>query len=471
MTSAKTLSFLEQAILAAFEDWFKPDNHSSPLSNLLIFQRVKTQEDCTARQATNKILNEAIKTLSADYAEHAQVLSRRYLDGDSMKTIMYSLNMSTSTVYRRRDEGIEKLALILQSQESQDRQAHQTKLKQRLERPTYLELIGVDDLLDGLTELFTSPEPPWIITLEGMGGLGKTSLADALSRRLIDRWHFDDFGWISARQTQFNPVGVIKQSEKPALTAEDLVDKLAAQLITDIPNVTELSHQKILTALQARLKQQRHCIVIDNLETLTDVETLIPFLRELSNPSKILLTSRENLHHELGIYHFPVPELNETNTLRLIKYEAQLHNATQLINAADGELMQIYKAVGGNPLAIRLVVGQTHIFALQDILNDLSAAQSNQAESLYTYIYRHVWDRLDELTRRILLAMPLVADDEGTLEHIAEVSDVDLASVRNALNWLVTLNLVDRKDDHVERYFSIHNLTRTFLHQMVLKWA
>ncbi len=176
------------------------------------------------------------------------------------------------------------------------------------------------------------------------------------------------------------------------------------------------------------------------------------------------------MHHELGIYHYTIPKLNKDDALRLIRYEAKLHNSPHLKNTRNDVLEKIYRTVGGNPLALRLVVGQTHIFTPDTILEDLAAAQGTQAETLYTHIYRQAWDRLNEQSRHVLLAMPLVAEGEGSLEHLAEVSAVEAGQLRDALNWLVTLNLVNRNFDQNEPYYSIHNLTRTFLHQMVLKW-
>jgi hypothetical protein len=184
-----------------------------------------------------------------------------------------------------------------------------------------------------------------------------------------------------------------------------------------------------------------------------------------------LLTTRQSLHHEHGLYHFPLPELSADNALRLIRYEAELHNSPYLQDAPDADLKEILNIVGGNPLAIRLVVGQSHVYSLDVILNDLAAAQGQTVENLYTFIYRQAWDTLDEVTRRVLLAMPLVAEGEGTLEHLAALSGIEPAALRNALTWLVSLNLVDGAGALADRQFSIHNLTRTFLQEQVLKWS
>jgi hypothetical protein len=66
--------------------------------------------------------------------------------------------------------------------------------------------------------------------------------------------------------------------------------------------------------------------------------------------------------------------------------------------------------------------------------------------------------------------MPLVNPSGETLPIIAEMGGVTEAVVHTALQRLVRLNLVDVRGDHTERRYSIHGLTRTFLHEQVLHW-
>ena len=240
--------------------------------------------------------------------------------------------------------------------------------------------------------------------------------------------------------------------------------------MADIPRPAPFSAQDALAALRARLKQSPHLIVIDNLETVLDLESLLPALRDLVDPSKFLLTSRESWHYEPGLYHFNLPELSKANALRLIRYEARLHNLPYLEQASDADLRRIYELVGGNPLALRLVVGQTHVHPLNVILADLTAAQGQKVELLYTFIYRRAWDNFDELTRQVFLAMPLVTDLIGDQASLASLTGLDSARVSDALDRLVALNLVDSRGDLNERRYAIHNLTRTFLQEQVAKW-
>ncbi len=461
------LEQLQQGIYAAFKFWHKADEGDSPFVNLVLFRQ---QQNTTPREATNKILFEALESLKVTRSKDAELLSRHFLDGEKMRRIARAQNMGEATAYRWQNEAIAQLALVLQAQEREARAHRRSTLAKRLERPTYIQLIGVDSQLEDLLAVLLAPGPPWLIAIEGLGGLGKTSLADALVRRALEQDLLAEIGWVSARQYDFNPGRGLTPRPEPALTAEQLVEKLIEQLLPDTPRPDSFSPQKALALLETRLKQQPHLIVVDNLETVVDLEALLPTLRDLSSPTKFLLTTREKLAYEPGIFHFPLSSLSEVDALRLIRYEASLSNPPYLQAAVETELKAVYEVVGGNPLALRLVVGQTHFFTLPTILADLSAARGKPVEGLFTFIYRRAWEQLDEMTRHVFLAMPLVADGQGTLEHLADLTEIDSAKLRDALAWLVTLNLVDRRGEAHDSFYTLHQLTTTFLHEQVLRW-
>ena len=204
---------------------------------------------------------------------------------------------------------------------------------------------------------------------------------------------------------------------------------------------------------------------------MADVETLLHTLRDLANPTKFLLTSRTSLFGAADLYHFAVPELTRPMTLGLVRQAARIRNLPDLLAASDDELQPIVETVGGNPLAIRLVVGQSHVHALDHILANLRAARGQTIEQLYTYIYRQAWDSLDETARRVLLVMPLVSSLGGTLAHIHKVSSLEIGAVTDALDRLIYLNLVDSRGDLKTRRYTIHNLTATFLQEQVIRWG
>jgi DNA-binding transcriptional ArsR family regulator len=264
--------------------------------------------------------------------------------------------------------------------------------------------------------------------------------------------------------------GEIQPIEQPALSSQALIEKLATQLMGNVLISTSYSLERATKALQVRLKEHPHLIIIDNLETVLDVQALLPTLRRFAAPTKILFTTRKSLFAEAGIYRYVAEELSEANALQLVREGARLGNLMELAQASDEDLKPIYETVGGNPLALWLIVGQTHVHSLDLILTNLVQARGQTVKELYTYIYRQAWDSLDEVTRRLFLVMPLIPAIGGDFQHLQMTSGLTGGQISYALKLLVNRNLVDVRGDFKKRRYTIHNLTRTFLHERIVNW-
>lgn len=472
MTEAETRPFpvAVEAVHEALKLWHKPPAAGSPLHGLLLFQQARAVPHTSDRLATNQVLLRALQTMEQTHSRETTILRQRYLDGQSAHSVANRVNLSEATLFRHQNDALTLLTTVIQQQENAARTERLSAITTRLEASTYTRLIGAETHLARLSALLAAPEAPWLLALEGTGGIGKTSLADALIRQWIDTNLDAEIGWVSARTQAFSLGGAIRPIEKPALTADALVDALVGQLLTNLPGLELRPPTERLAALRSYLKEKAHVIVVDNLETVTDVSSLLPMLRSIANPTRFVLTSRQSLFEEADIFHYPIPELDEPSALAFVRWEAALRNLPALQQAADHDLRPIYDTVGGNPLALRLVVGLTHTHALDTVLADLAAARGTTVENLYLFIYRRAWEQLDDATREAFLAMPLVSARGGTIDFLADVSNLDVSAVRSALERLVALNLVDSRGDLHARRYTIHNLTRTFLQEQVARW-
>ncbi|MBX3012176.1 MAG: hypothetical protein KF832_11750 [Caldilineaceae bacterium] len=453
----------------ALKQWQNADA-AAGLTSLSLFQKLHQTGNGNVRQTANQLLLTGLQALEAEKPRLAHILRLRFLSYLPVDQTAIKLGLEESTIYALQREALLRLAQLIQQQDSESRREIQQTLVQRLDSPTYTTLVGVEPHLAQLFPLLTKPEPPWLIAVEGMGGIGKTALADQIVRQLLSLSAVNAVGWVTARPPDFDLGGGLASLQKPALSTQELIQRLVAQVALADPVIVTLPAEKQLTWLQSQLQVQPHLIVIDNLETVLDVETLLPVLHRLSNPTRFLLTSRERVEGVPGLYHFTVPELQEADAMALVRQEAMLGNLSHLVDATAAELRPIYTTVGGNPLALRLVVGQTHADSLAFILDDLAQARGKTAEHLYTYIYRHAWERLDERTRRVWLALPLLTAAQATPAALVEISGEALPSVRAALAQLVRLNLVYAHGGVNERFYTLHNLTRTFLQEQVGQW-
>jgi transcriptional regulator with XRE-family HTH domain len=327
-------------------------------------------------------------------------------------------------------------------------------------------LFGVSEAQQRLRLRFEQTDGPWLISIDGIGGIGKTSLATAVAREMIPTDRFDDIAWVSAKQEEFLPQIGLEPTSRPALDPGTLTHSLLEQLDPNL-SLARSSEEKKLLLVQL-LKKQPYLIVVDNLETVTDYQTLLPFLRQLANPTKFLLTSRHSLYAYPEIFCLTLQELDQADTLALLQYEAEIRGLTALANAPETQLSDIYDVTGGNPLALKLVVGQLSVLPLSQVLESLRQAQSKTIDDLYTFIYRQAWRGLDEISQKVLLVMPLAQG--GTFDQLVTVSEIEKNELNHALEHLVRLSLVEVGGDIEQRRYRIHRLTETFLLHEVTKW-
>jgi hypothetical protein len=463
-------NLLEERVHHALRNWHDRARPDGLLTDLLIFEAIEAIAESDPRLRTNAILERALLRLAAEQSDDAALLRARFIEKRPADQVALEFKFAESTIFLKQNQAIKRLTRAVEALEIDAWSDRSRRIDDRIPVPAPVEPVGHAAQLDLLLGLLLRTEAPWVISLEGIGGIGKTTLAAALARRSAGERHFADFGWVSARSGILDLGGALRAAPQPALTVRALVADLITQLAPELTESLLAFPERALSYLRGRLKRTPHLIVIDNLETVADLEALAPALHTLTNPSKFVLTSRKRLVDESGIYLHLVSELSEGDALALVRQEATLRNLPEVATAPDADLRPIFATVGGNPLALLLVVGLTHVHSLPVVLRHLREARGLAAENLYTFIYRQAWDALDARHRQVLLAMPLTAVRGETLEFIAAICDLSPSAAADALHRLYTLNLITSSGDLHHRRYAIHSLTRTFLQEQVARW-
>ncbi len=446
-----------------------------PLRRWHSFRSLFADPAIDPRQAINTLLLNEISQLRTEDPRLADILTARFLQDEKVRVVANRLNLDESRIHTLQAEGLARICGALWRREQAALMEHRQQWLHRFDLPATSRLVGIRAALAELYQLLAVAQAPWIVAIEGIGGIGKTTLASELFRQLIDYSEYKAFAWVSAKQHFFNLGGGITPIPRASLSADGLVDALLHQLEGETERFVALSAVQKQAILQQRFKREPHLVVIDNLETVEDIAELLPLLERWSNPTRFLLTSRVRYELDSGIRHYSVPQLSEEDAIFLVRGEAQAHQSTAIAEASDEELRSIYAVVGGNPLALRLVVGWSRAQGLRFVLEDLRQARGRRIDELYTYIYRKAWESLDAVAQTTWLAMPLIDARCATLEAIASAMEdletrPDIHQVRYALDCLVQLNLVDVEGTIHERCYSIHQLTRTFLQEQIAKW-
>lgn len=331
--------------------------------------------------------------------------------------------------------------------------------------PSAPHLFGIESALQQLRTAVCAPDHAWIVSVEGIGGIGKTSLAQELVNQVEGSGEFGQVVWMSAKQEEFRTESGIQPTELPALDAAQLVSDLLHQL-SDGPQPGSAEEKEAL--LRQKLNAGATLVVIDNLETVADYQALLPLLRTFSNPSKFLITSRESLSQYQDVFCLSLGELSQPHAFELLRYEASTRGIRTLAAATDDALAQITDVVGGHPLALNLVLGQLVFLPLTQVLESLRQATGQRVDELYTYIYWQAWQTLDDPSRQLFLTLPTVTN--GTYAQLAAISLLEPDELQAGLAQLIGLSLIQVAGDLLEPRYCLHRLTETFLMNEVLKW-
>lgn len=436
--------------------WYHRDKDLAdhPLTRLTVVEEIRRQHEWSdtphgRAAALREALSEALSLVEAKDKEQAELLRSRFWRGESAVQMAWKMGMAESTLYIYQEKAIRSFVLALWELErtarfrAKERQHH---LQRNLPVPSYTRLFGVDDVLTRLQEVLTNPEGPWLISIEGLRGLGKTSLAHSLASWAALTGEFADIAWTTVSKTTF--------------TWETFVETVATQL--EFSELLEKPPLERETAFYALLKSLPYLIIIDDLETSADCITLIPKLRRLAGPSWFILTSCYNLSGFPYVFCFTLKELKEADAFALIRYESHLKGIFSLAEADATTLRQIYAVTGGNPLAIKLVISQARFLPLERVIRQMQEAIGQLYRGFYRLIYEHSWSLLSDDAKKILLTMPSLPPDGVSWEHVQAATGLEEENLNVAIEELVGMSLL-QVNSSAEKRYSIHRLTCTFI--------
>ena len=318
-------------------------------------------------------------------------------------------------------------------------------------------LFGIEENTIRLLE-YLSVQRRRIVSIEGIGGIGKTTLAEHAVRQWIQRGDAPArIVWVSAKQDYLVERGIRPlQGARMQINLDDLFSQVLDKLGVESAHVLDLE-RKVRQAAEW-VKSSDYLIVIDNLESVQDFEGLVPHLTRI--PARFLLTSREHLPALSGITSLTLDELSEADSLALITHVVKRRGVTGVFAP------QIYALTGGNPLAIYLAVSLMRVIPPEQVLENLRLGST---EAIYQYIYWKAWSALTDCSKRLLFAIQRTGDS-ATWKWLSRSAGLQEAEIERALQDLTALSLVKTDGLESERRFSIHRLTSTFLCTEVLAW-
>lgn len=330
-------------------------------------------------------------------------------------------------------------------------------LQRWLLKHDYDQLFGVDPLCQEVTA-HLDQQRHYIISIQGIGGIGKTTLTDHIVRSWIPvASNLHDVIWVSAKQQTIHPGGITGSAIRINLSSlfNDIGDMLEDDAVLRQPLPQKINR------LATKFRNEPYLVVIDNLETVEDFQELTQWLSKLADPTKFILTSRENVPALAPVTYIKLTELDRNDSLALIEHTAHKHQVTGF------DVEAVYKLVGGNPLALILAVSQMQEIPPSQLLTGIKLGT---VEEIYRYVYWNSWQALSQEARQILLAIQR-SGDKATWKSIIRRTKIEDTKVIMAMQQLIRFSLVQTPAQSTQGgFYSIHRLTSTFLRAEVLQW-
>jgi len=303
-----------------------------------------------------------------------------------------------------------------------------------------------------------------VVTLLGMGGIGKTTLATKLTHQISN-----DFQYVLWRS--------LKNAPPLYELLRDCIAFFSEQQYNPLPNSTEDS----IAILLHLFRTHRCMLVLDNIETILQsgqsdgsyregyegYELLIGRIAESRHQSCVLLTSREKLKitgpletPSSPVRSLQIKGLNQQESEELL-YERTLHGDEQAWQT-------IVHAYAGNPLALKMV---------SEIISDLFDGDIThflQQGEIYFNGIRHLLDqqveRLSPLEQDLLYWLAIERDQVSIETLRGDISqDVHDGKLVEALHALYRRSLLERGEKG--GYFALQPVVLEYVTERLVKQA
>jgi tetratricopeptide (TPR) repeat protein len=300
-------------------------------------------------------------------------------------------------------------------------------------------------LIDGLTP--QRPDTAAAMVVEGMAGVGKTTLVIHAGHQLLHRGHGTDLQ-LSVNLRGYDP-------ELPPADPAAVLDGFLRVLGVPGDQIYHLDLAGRAARYRRLLAGRRALIVLDNAATQEQVTPLLPH-----TPGCLtMITSRHALVDLPGMRRLPLGVLTETDALDLLRRTI----GSDRVDTAPQAAADIARLLGCLPLALGVVAGRinnTPQWTLSDHLARL--AERHQLRQLDSGIELAVdlsYQALAPNLQRMLRLLALHCGPDFDTYAAAALGGTDLPTANRRMDSLVAANLLQRPS---QNRYHLHDLIQVY---------
>ncbi|MEO1185585.1 MAG: ATP-binding protein, partial [Cyanobacteria bacterium J06636_27] len=262
-----------------------------------------------------------------------------------------------------------------------------SSIVQNLPAREYTTFVGRSREIARLTEVLSYKHSAHLISVDGIGGVGKTTLVVEVAYRCLEASlntitntdtanlpTFEAIIFTSAKQNHLTSIGLLPRLIYQR-TLRDICREIAR--IFEFVEIHNLPLQEQIGVIRHKLSQTRTLLIVDNLETIEDKQDVLSFLYDLPPTVKVVITTRE----QTLFVPVRLNSLSREHGLRLIQHEAKEKD----IDLTNTESQQLYEALSGVPAAMIYAIGQMAAgYLFEDVLQLIKRPEGDIARFCFT---------------------------------------------------------------------------------------
>ncbi len=332
--------------------------------------------------------------------------------------------------------------------------------------PQPTRFFGREPELRSLESIMIDPDNR-LVTILGLGGIGKTRLAVALGLRLTEG---------GAGSAAAFADGIFFVNLAVVQTADEVVAEIALSLNLALVGGQKRSPSRQLLDI---LRVRQLLLILDNFEHLVETAPLLSDILSFAPDVRLLVTSRaplllaEERLFPLDGFPFPEPEegltletVGDLPTVRLFVDRARRTRPAFTLAQEDVPLIaDLWRLTEGMPLAIELAAGWMGTLPLPDIVAEIRGSMDIMETDLVNVparhrsiraVFKNTWEGLNPEDQNVLLSLSVFRGG-FTLSSAEEVARAD----RRAMARLLRQALIQFDPSHGR--YDLHELLHQFL--------